>query len=119
METALSDAELRVMEVIWNEGEASATHITDVLGEQYNYNVSTTRTLISRCLKKGAIERVSPGYICRPLVTREEVQASETDSLIDKMFGGSVDKLFAALVSRKKVSSDDLDRLRQIASDID
>ena len=119
METALSDAELRVMEVIWSEGEASATHITDVLAEQYGYNVSTSRTLISRCLKKGALERVSPGYICRPLVTREEVQANETDSLIDKVFGGSADKLFAALVSRKKVSKDEISRLRDLADKIE
>ena len=86
------------MDVIWSEGEASASRIAGVLKERYGYDVTTVYTLISRCIKKGAVERCEPGYVCRPLIPQEKVQAEETDGLIDRLFGGSVDKLFAALV---------------------
>ena len=111
----LSDTELRVMDVIWSEGEASASRIAGVLKERYGYDVTTVYTLISRCIKKGAVERCEPGYVCRPLIPQEKVQAEETDGL----FGGSADKLFAALVKRKKLSPQEIDRLRSQADDIE
>ncbi len=115
----LSDTELRVMDVIWSEGEASASRIAGVLKERYGYDVTTVYTLISRCIKKGAVERIEPGYVCRPLIPQEKVQAEETDGLIDRLFGGSADRLFAALVKRKKLSAQELDRLRAQADDIE
>ena len=51
-------------------------------------------------------------------MSRDEVQATETDEFIDRMFDGSADKLFSALVSRKKVSESEIARLRQIADGI-
>lgn len=57
--------------------------------------------------------------MCRPLIPQEKVQAEETDGLIDRLFGGSADKLFAALVKRKKLSPQEIDRLRSQADDIE
>ena len=45
---------------------------------------------------------------------KEEVQEAETDELINKIYDGSADKLFAALLGRKKLSAEQIDRLRQI-----
>ena len=115
----LSDTELRVMDVIWSEGEASASRIAGVLKERYGYDVTTVYTLISRCIKKGAVERCEPGYVCRPLIPQEKVQAEETDGLIDRLFGGSADKLFAALLGRKKLSAEQIERLRQIVGELE
>lgn len=50
----------------------------------------------------------------RALISREEVQAAETDELIDRIYDGSVDKLFAALLGRKKLSSEQIERLKQL-----
>ena len=119
MSVLLSGAELRVMAIVWREGQASARHIADVLASEVGYSASATYTLVSRCIKKGALERRDPGYICVPLMTQEQVQDSETDDLIDRLFGGSADKLFAALVSRKKVSRAELDRLRAMVDEMD
>lgn len=110
----LFDSELKVMNVIWREEAATAKHISEVLKAELGWSTSTTYTLISRCIKKGAIERSEPNFMCRALISRNEVQAAETDEFIDRMFDGSADKLFAALVSRKKVSKNEIDRLRDI-----
>lgn len=118
MNAKLFDSELRVMNVIWREGSATAKHIAQTLKQQYGWSASTTYTLISRCIKKGAIQRTEPNFVCTPLVSRDEVQAAETDEFIDRMFDGSADKLFSALVSRKKISHDEIERLRRMADSI-
>ena len=117
MNKKLFDSELKVMNVIWREGRATAKHIAEVLRDQYGWSASTTYTLISRCIKKGAISRSEPNFLCTPLVSRDEVQATETDEFIDRMFDGSADKLFAALLSSKKISQEEIGHLRKLIDD--
>ena len=114
MEKKLQDSELKVMNVLWHEGEATAKHIADVLGDEVGWNVNTTYTLIKRCIEKGAIERSEPNFLCRPLVKKEDVQRAETDALIGKLFDGSADKLFAALLGSKRLSAEELNKLRDM-----
>ncbi len=115
----LGDSELRVMNVLWNEGDCTAKHISDILSERVGWNMNTTYTLIKRCIKKGAIERSEPNFMCHALVSREAVQETETNELLDKLFDGSADKLFAALVGRKDLSPEQIRRLKKIIGDLD
>lgn len=117
MDIKLYDSELKVMSVLWREGDATAKHISDVLKEETGWNVNTTYTLIKRCIKKGAIARTEPHFMCHALIAKEEVQEAETTELINKIYDGSVDKLFAALLGRKKLSAEQLERLKQLAAD--
>ena len=114
MDIKLFDSELKVMCVLWNEGDTTAKHISDVLK-----NMNTTYTLIKRCIKKGAIERSEPNFMCHALIPKEEVQEAETKELVDKIYDGSVDKLFAALLGRKKLSAEQIQKLKQIVEDLE
>ena len=91
------------------------TLLTDELG----WNVNTTYTLIKRCMKKGAIERSEPGFFCHALIPKSAVQEAETDELINKVYDGSADKLFAALLGRKKLSDEQIEQLRQIVGELE
>ncbi len=115
----LGDAELKVMNVLWNEGDCTAKHISDILSERVGWNMNTTYTLIKRCIKKGVIERSEPNFMCKALVSREAVQETETNELLDKLFDGSADKLFAALVGRKNLSPEQIKMLKKIIGDFD
>ena len=53
------------------------------------------------------------------LVSKQQVQEEETQELIDKVFDGSADKLFAALVGGKRVSAEQLQKLRTLIDDMD
>lgn len=119
MDIKLFDSELKVMDVLWREGDATAKHISDVLKEETGWNVNTTYTLIKRCIKKGAIERSEPKFMCHALIPKEEVQEAETNELINKVYDGSADKLFAALLSRKKLSAEQIEKLKQIVTDLE
>ena len=108
MDVKLFDSELKVMDVLWREGDTTAKHISDILKEEVGWNMNTTYTLIKRCMKKGAIERSEPNFMCYALIPKEEVQEEETNELINKIYDGSADKLFAALLGRKKLSSEQI-----------
>ncbi len=114
----LFDSELRVMDVLWREGDLPARRIADVLTRQIGWNVNTTYTLIKRCIGKGAIERREPGFVCRALVSREQVQQEETQELIDRLFDGSADALFASLLGSKRVSEEQMQRLRRMIDEM-
>ncbi len=116
MSNKLVDSELKVMNVIWDEGEPTAKHISDVLNEQCGWNINTTYTIIKRCIKKGTVERIEPNFICRALVSRAEVQKQAASELLEKVFNGSAHKMFAALLSNESLSPEEIDRLKEIVN---
>lgn len=114
MAIKLFDSELKVMSVLWREGDKAAKEISDVLKAEIGWNMNTTYTVIKKCVAKGAIERTEPGFMCRALISKEDVQAAETDELIGKLYDGSVDKLFAALLERKDLTAEQIAELKHI-----
>ena len=119
MEQKLFDSELKVMEHLWRDGDLTAGALAKRLAEETGWNRNTTYTVIKKCIAKGAIERSEPGFVCHALIPKEEVQEAETEELINKIYDGSADKLFAALLSRKKLSSEQIDRLKQMVKDLE
>ena len=119
MAIKLFDSELKVMDVLWKEGDRTAKQISDILKAEIGWNMNTTYTVIKKCIAKGAIERREPNFLCRALIGKEAVQEAETDELIGKLFDGSADKLFASLLGRKKLSEEQIAKLRQIVGDFD
>ena len=115
----LFDSELKVMDVLWREGDLPAKAIARTLTEEIGWNVNTTYTLIKRCIAKEAIERSEPGFMCRALVSKEQVQQEETQELIDKVFDGSADKLFASLLGGRRISREQLERLRSMIDEME
>ena len=110
----LFDSELKVMEVLWEQGTKSAREIVDVLSERIGWNKNTTYTVIKKCIEKGAIDREEPGFICKALITRDEVAQSETEQLIDKMFGGSSELFFSSFLKNQGLSEEDAERLTRM-----
>lgn len=115
----LFDSELKVMDVLWKEGDIPAKHIADILTKEVGWNKNTTYTLIKRCIKKGAVERSEPNFICRALIPKEKVQESETNELIDRVFDGSANKLFAALLGKKALSDEQIEKLKQLVDELE
>ncbi len=123
----LFDSELKVMEVLWEHEEnaaetsekVSARHIVDVLSQRIGWNKNTTYTVIKKCIEKGAVERGDPGFFCIPLVSRDEVARSETEQLIDKMFGGSSELFFSSFLKNQGISDEDAARLAKMIRDSD
>lgn len=119
MEIKLFDSELKVMDVLWKQGETTAKRLAELLREQVGWSKTTTYTLIKRCIDKGAIERLEPNFLCRPLVTVEQARELETNELINKMYDGSADRLVASLLGGGKLSPEAVERLRRLVNELD
>jgi len=118
MEIKLYDSELKVMEILWRQGEATAKQIAQILAKEIEWSKTTAYTVIKKCIDKGAIERIEPGFICRALVTREQAREYETTELINKMYGGAADSLVASVIGNKNLSPEEIKRLKQIVNDL-
>lgn len=110
----LFDSEIKIMEVLWAEGDCTAKHISDQLKQQIGWNMNTTYTVIKRLIGKGVIERREPNFVCHALLGKREAQQAEVGELTDRMFDGAADKLFASLLSAKKLSADEIHRLKEM-----
>lgn len=116
MTVKLFDSELKVMDVLWREGDKTAREIAGILRQEIGWNTNTTYTVIKKCVAKGAILRTEPGFQCRALISKTEVQAAETEALISKLFDGSPDLLFASLLDSRKLSAEQLERMRKLVA---
>ena len=110
----LFDSELKVMEPLWEDGPQSAGELAKRLAASCGWNRNTTYTVIKKLVDKGAVARSDPGFLCTPLVTREEVQRQETDSLISRLFGGSRTQFLSAFLSEKDLTPAEADQLREL-----
>ena len=119
MAIKLFDSELKVMDVLWKEGDMTAKRLSDILKAEIGWNMNTTYTVIKKCVAKGAIRRDEPNFLCHALIPKEAVQEAETDELIGKLFDGSADKLFASLLGRKKLTAEQIEKLKQIVGNFD
>ena len=119
MAVKLFDSELKVMDVLWKEGDMPAKQISDVLKETTGWNMNTTYTVIKKCIAKGAIQRREPNFLCHALIARDVVQAAETEELLHKLFDSSPDLLFASLLGHQRLSKAQIDNLRRMVSELD
>lgn len=113
MELKLFDSERKVMEVLWDNGDLSAKELAEQLHTLVGWSKTTTYTVIKKCVDKKAIARTDPGFLCHPLVTREQVREQETDDFIDRMYGGSADLLVASLLGKRRLSGGEVERLKK------
>ena len=114
MDGKLFESELKVMELLWRDGEATARDLAAELGRTVGWSKTTAYTVIKKCVDKGAASREEPGFRCRPLVSREEVRTAETDQLINRLYGGSADRLVASLLDGKRLSAAEIARLKEL-----
>ena len=109
----LFDSELKVMDVLWENGELTAKSISEILSVHIGWNINTTYTVIKKCIAKGAIERIEPNFTCCPLISRDDVREYEINELAGKLFDGSVGHLFASLLDRQELPSELIENLKK------
>lgn len=110
----LFDSELKVMEPLWEDGPQTAGALAKRLAEACGWNRNTTYTVIKKLIDKGVVARSDPGFLCTALISREEVQRRETDSLISRLFGGSKTQFLSAFLSEKDLTPAEAQQLREL-----
>jgi BlaI family penicillinase repressor len=112
----ISDAEWKVMKILWVNSPLSAMEIINALAGSEDWHPNTIKTLLSRLHKKKAlgVEKQKNLYLYRPLVSEADCVRTESDSFLSRVFGGSIKPLLVHFVEEERLSSQDLDELRKI-----
>jgi predicted transcriptional regulator len=120
-EVRISGAESRIMEALWAHGPLTPDGIVAQVGEAAGWAPGTVKTLITRLLRKKAIEgrREASGYFYRPLITREAYVQAESQSLVDRLFGGEVAPLVAAFAEHRTLTAKDIAYLKSLIAQLD
>jgi len=118
---AISDAESRVMDVLWRHSPQSAEEIVATLQRDTAWHEKTIKTLLNRLLGKRAVSAQKDGrrYLYAPRLRREDWQQQESRSLLDRVFGGRVAPLLAHFSQHEKLSAKDIAELRKLIDAID
>ncbi|HEY2553917.1 MAG TPA: BlaI/MecI/CopY family transcriptional regulator [Candidatus Cybelea sp.] len=111
----LTEAELRLMEVLWERGRATVAEVTAALPPPplaYN-SVLTTMRILER---KGYVDHDEAGraFIYRPLVAREDAATNAVGHLLSRFFDNSASSLALQLIANERPSNDELSRLKAL-----
>jgi BlaI family penicillinase repressor len=114
MSLRLSDRELDVMAVLWARGSGTVAEVREALPDPLAY--TTVLTVLRTLEEKGFVGHEEEGKAHRylPLVARERAGRSALTRMVDKLFDGSPELLLTQLVSDRKLSPQDIRRLRKI-----
>ncbi|AGG88319.1 MULTISPECIES: BlaI/MecI/CopY family transcriptional regulator [Rhodanobacter] len=118
---AISEAESRVMELLWQQAPRTSEEIVAALLQPTGWHEKTIRTLLSRLLGKGAVaaERDGRRYLYSPTLTRGQWQSQESRSLLDRVFGGRLSPLLVHFSAHEKLGAKDIAELRKLLDAIE
>jgi len=112
----VSDAELQVLQLLWDEAPLGATDIAERIGPSNGWSLATVKTLLSRLLAKGAIAAAPDGrrFHYRPAIEKGAVAGKQAGKLVERLFGGRVSPLVAQLAEQGDLDPEDLAELEAL-----
>lgn len=112
----LTEAELRLMEVLWDRGPATVQQVQDGLSEEAPLAYNSVLTTIRILEKKGYVKHEKDGraFVYSPLIERKEATRSEIRRLVSRFFGDSQELLVLNILEDRGVGAAELDRLRKM-----
>ena len=114
----LTEAELRLMELLWQRGPSTVQQMVDALaGKALAYNSVLTTTRILE--KKGYVEHSKDGraHVYSPLVARHEASRFEVRHLLNRFFNNSHEALLLNLLQDESLDAEEIRRLRMLVTE--
>ena len=112
----VSQAEFKVIEILWKNSPLSASQIVAALEKKVSWSDRTIKSLINRLLKKKVIAYKQEGnrYFYYPLTKKEDYLKKISRGFIHRVFGGKISPLVAHFVNQEKISKEDIQELKNI-----
>jgi BlaI family transcriptional regulator, penicillinase repressor len=108
-----TERELAILSVLWERGPSTVREIHDTLYAGSDTGYTTTLKLMQIMTDKGLLVRSEERpHVYKPAVSEEKTQKEVIGDLLNKVFAGSAEKLVMRALSAKKVSPDELKRIR-------
>jgi BlaI family penicillinase repressor len=116
IKTDITKTEFEVLDALWEQYPASANEIIQRLSQNKPWHEKTVKTLLSRLVKKHAIDfdKQHRSYLYFPLVERSTYIQKESKSLVSRLFGGKIAPLVAGFANSDSLSKEDVEELKSL-----
>jgi BlaI family transcriptional regulator, penicillinase repressor len=117
----LTEAELRIMHVLWEKGPGTVQQVLDALPGPSALAYNTVLTTIRILERKGYVEHARDGraHVFSPIVAQEEASRSEIRHLVSRFFRNSHEDLVLNILEDRGIAPEELERLRQMLEQSD
>ena len=114
--TTLTEAELRLMKILWRRGESGVAELVAALPEDESIAYNSALTTIRILEKKGYVthRQVGRAYLYRPSVAEQEAGQSAVQHLLTRFFGNSREQLVLSLLGDASLTREEVERLRSV-----
>ncbi|MFC5454294.1 BlaI/MecI/CopY family transcriptional regulator [Prosthecobacter fluviatilis] len=113
----ISESEWSIMEVLWESSPKTASEVTKALRASTNWAENTVRTLLTRLVEKGALktaENASGTRTFLPAVKREACVHAESESFMQRIFGGAAKPLLVHFAQNSKLTAEEVKELKKL-----
>jgi len=112
----LTEAELRIMQVLWDKGPATVQQVLEALPTEKPLAYNSVLTIIRILEKKGCVRHVKDGraHVYRAVLEQDEAKRTEIRHLLNRFFQNSRELLVLNILEEEGIDAEELTRLRQI-----
>lgn len=119
----LTEAEIRLMDVLWRRGPSTVQDVLEALPESLNLAYNSVLTTIRVLEKKGYVrhakEKDGRAHVYRAVVERATASQSEIELVVSRFFGDSHERLVLNILETRGIELDELKRLRKLLEEGD
>jgi predicted transcriptional regulator len=112
----LTEAELRIMNVLWERHSATVHEVLEAIPSKPALAYNSVLTIIRILEKKGYVkhEKDKRAHVFLPVVDRKDATRFEVRHLVSRFFGNSNEQLVLNVLEETSIDAEELDRLRQL-----
>jgi predicted transcriptional regulator len=113
-----TEKELQILSILWSHGPSTVRNINKVMNQDESTGYTTTLKLMQIMYEKGLLKRNESAktHIYTSAHSEAKVQEEVVDSLLDRVFAGSTEKLILRALSSKKVSASELANIKKMVN---
>jgi predicted transcriptional regulator len=112
----LTEAELRIMNVLWDKGPATVHEVLQALPPKPNLAYNSVLTIIRILETKGYVKHIKDrrAHIYMPKIDREDATRFEVRHLVSRFFGNSHERLLLNILEESSIDAEELARMREL-----
>jgi BlaI family transcriptional regulator, penicillinase repressor len=112
----IAESEWRIMKILWTNSPKTANEIVELLSKETKWNPRTTKTLLNRLVKKGALGFQKEGrtYLYFPLISKDECAKTERNSVLDRVYDGALKPLLVSFIEEENLTEEEIEELQKI-----
>ena len=116
---ALTDAEARVMAVLWDRKRATVADVVEALSTERAVSYSTVQTILRILETKGYVShsKAARAFVFRPLVNERQARRRALRHLVARLFRGSPGLLVLNVLEDERIDADELKQLKKLIED--